>query len=151
MSLPFPTLRLPTARTPAPLGSTAAPVACGACLVAGALYVALDDPADGTTGLTICPYRAMTGLWCPGCGLTRAARHLARGDVLQALSFNALTPLFVTAIALAWWTWLSVAGGRGVPRSIRRLSTRTAVATAALVLAFTVIRNLPGVEVLRGG
>ncbi|MGI9643968.1 MAG: DUF2752 domain-containing protein, partial [Ilumatobacteraceae bacterium] len=98
---------------PLPLAA-AAPLACGACLLAGAVYIAAVDPSDGG-GLTACPIRAATGQWCPGCGLTRAAHQLARGDVLQALSFNVLAPLVLTGLAIAWFTWLWVAVGRGVP------------------------------------
>ena len=73
--------------------SLAAPIACGCCLVAGAAYVAAENPSDGGVFLP-CPFRSLTGLWCPGCGLTRATHHLLRGDLVQALRFN----LFVVAI-----------------------------------------------------
>ena len=130
--------------------SAAAPLGCGACLVAGAAYIAAVDPSDGG-GLTACPIRAATGQWCPGCGLTRATHHLARGDVLQALSFNLIAPLVLAALALAWFAWWRVAIGRGVPRWLAALRVRTYVLAGLAVSAFVVLRNLPGWEWLRGG
>jgi hypothetical protein len=40
-----------------------------------------------------CPFHLATGVPCPGCGTTRAALALARGDVLGALAFNPLAAL----------------------------------------------------------
>jgi len=39
----------------------------------------------------ICPFKAVTGLPCPGCGMTRAFLHLADGDIAGAFHFH---PLF---------------------------------------------------------
>ena len=50
-----------------------------------------------------CPFHALTGLQCPGCGTTRALHHLLHGDVAGAFRLNAM--LFValpfSAIATA--------------------------------------------------
>ena len=131
-------------------GATAAPLACAVCLATTAAYVAIDDPGDGDGGLTVCPYRTATGLWCPGCGLTRATYHLARGNVLHALSLNLLAPALLTALAVAWWTWFRMAAGRGVPLLVRGTRPPVYAALAVIVVAFTVIRNLPALDVLRG-
>lgn len=39
-------------------------------------------------GPTICPFRLLTGLPCPGCGTTRALTALSAGDLSAALSLN---------------------------------------------------------------
>jgi Protein of unknown function (DUF2752) len=75
-----------------------------------------------------CPFHAATGLWCPGCGGTRALRALLRGHVVTALGFNALT-LVAPLVALCWL--------------VRRPSRRAIVTAAVAVVAFTVARNLP--------
>jgi hypothetical protein len=127
----------------------ALPLACAACAVAAAAYVAVEDPGDDA--LLPCPVRALTGQWCPGCGLTRATHHLFRGNVAQALSFNVFAPLILTALLALWAVWLSVATDRGVPRLVMALRVRSYV-TAGIVLAtFTVVRNLAPFSALRGG
>jgi len=42
-------------------------------------------------GIT-CPIRFVTGISCPGCGMTRAWLSLVRGDYQQAFAFH---PLFI--------------------------------------------------------
>jgi hypothetical protein len=44
-----------------------------------------------------CPFHALTGLPCVGCGTTRALVALARGDVLLAIGWNPLTTMTVLA------------------------------------------------------
>lgn len=65
-------------------------------IVAGtATYLFLVDPARG--GYPTCPFRALTGLQCPGCGSTRALHQLLHGHPLVAFELN---PLIVVAIPL---------------------------------------------------
>ena len=47
-----------------------------------------------------CPTFTLTGLYCPGCGSTRAVHHLLHGRWGQAFSANALLLVGVPAIAL---------------------------------------------------
>ena len=80
--------------------------------------VGSDDPADGGAFVP-CPFRALTGLWCPGCGLTRATHHLLRGDVGQALRYNAFVIVILAALTAVWLGWLLGAAGR--PTGLRRM------------------------------
>ncbi|MEZ5387998.1 MAG: DUF2752 domain-containing protein [Prosthecobacter sp.] len=58
-----------------------------------------------------CTFAAVTGLPCPGCGLTRAGRALLLGDWQTALHFHPFSPvfailgLFVAAGALLPLSW----------------------------------------------
>jgi hypothetical protein len=45
-----------------------------------------------------CPMYSTIGIPCPGCGLSRAAVSLIRGDWRTALSTHAFAPLLVIAI-----------------------------------------------------
>jgi len=41
-----------------------------------------------------CPFRSLTGLPCPGCGLTRSCLCLLEGNLGQSLAYHAFGPLF---------------------------------------------------------
>jgi hypothetical protein len=138
----------PVSRT----GILAAPIACGCCLVAGAAYVTAVDPSDGG-GFLPCPFRTLTGLWCPGCGLTRATHYLFRGDLAQALRYNVFVVLVVAAVTAGWLAWFLRLRGRPTlhRRLVPILASRTVVVGAIVtVVAFAVLRNLPGITGLRG-
>ena len=62
---------------------------------------ALWSPTD-LPGFVLCPFRALTGLPCPGCGMTRAFCAIGHGDFAGAVGFNPLAP-FVFAGALLLW------------------------------------------------
>ncbi|MDJ0769113.1 MAG: DUF2752 domain-containing protein [Ilumatobacter sp.] len=127
--------------------SLAAPMAVGCCLAAGTAYVVADDPSDG--GFLPCPFRTLTGLWCPGCGVTRATHHLFRGDIVQALRFNAFVVVILASLAAVWLGWTLHAAGRSV-RWAARIPVWAQVAAGAVLFAFAVVRNVPGIDGLRG-
>jgi hypothetical protein len=49
-------------------------------------------------GMT-CPFVAVTGLPCPGCGLSRGCAALCRGQWATAAQYHLFAPLFLLAIA----------------------------------------------------
>jgi hypothetical protein len=65
-----------------------------AAAVAGVVWILfyLIDPATQSF-LPPCLFHAFTGLYCPGCGATRALHRLAHGDFIAALRLNALVAL----------------------------------------------------------
>ncbi|MBQ3133069.1 MAG: DUF2752 domain-containing protein [Clostridia bacterium] len=94
-----------------------------------------------------CPIRAVTGLCCPGCGISHLITDLLRGDLWSAAQQNlavaALTPIWLTAgiiygvrrpaalrqngMAFRWLTWGSV----------------------VVLVAFGIFRNIPLFEFLK--
>jgi len=132
----------------AALPPLAAPIACGCCLLAGAAYVAVNDPSDGGVFLP-CPFRALTGWWCPGCGLTRATHHLVRGDLAQALRFNLFVIVILAALTFAWAAWFVSASGRSISR-VLAIPTWVHATAGTVLVTYAVIRNVPGVAGLRG-
>ena len=60
-------------------------------------------PPDGA-GVPVCLFRALSGLPCPGCGLTRALSSLVQGHPAAAFSYHpfafVLLPLFAMLAAL---------------------------------------------------
>jgi hypothetical protein len=139
---------LPADSTPAVRAWLPAAPISGACgLVAAAAYVGAVDPSERGV-FPPCPFHALTGWWCPGCGLTRATHQLLHGDVLGALRYNALMPFVLTLIALLWIDWYArSAGKRPILRRVPGWATAAGIVAAA---GFAVLRNLPGVEFLRG-
>ena len=88
-----------------------------------ALLAAIVWPLDSVDhGPDFCPFRALTGLPCPGCGLTRSWVHLMHGDVSGAFTYNVFGPLTLaaTAIAVVAGAVCLVAG----PGALRRLRLR---------------------------
>lgn len=69
----------------------------------GGIAVAALLPADHIeNGPVLCIFRRLTGLPCPGCGLTRSWVYLMHGDLSQAFISNPFGPVLVVAvIALA--------------------------------------------------
>lgn len=90
------------------------PAGLGLSAVALLLAVEPDGP-----GFTVCPFALVTGMACPGCGLTRAAAHLVRGDLGTALAYHPLViPLAIGAVfaLVAWWSGRPVPGRAWVDR-----------------------------------
>ncbi len=119
------------------------PAVAGVALAATGSYVALNDPSAAGSRFPACAFHSTTGLWCPGCGLTRGTHHLLNGDLPAALSYNVFTPLVVVAIAFAWLAWASTAGGRPMRSLNDVLPQWWGGALATVLVVYGVARNLP--------
>jgi hypothetical protein len=64
--------------------------------VAGLILVAAH--ATSLWSRLFCPFHAITGLYCPACGITRATAALFHGDIGLALHMNALLILGLPVI-----------------------------------------------------
>jgi hypothetical protein len=137
-----------SSRTRARTWSAAAPIACGCALAAAAAYVAIADPNATGTHLPACPFHTMTGLWCPGCGLTRATHALLRGHIATAFGDNIFFPVFLGAIIVAWLEWASTAVRSRPLGWFVRLPRWAPAAFGVTLLVFGVIRNVPAFHVL---
>lgn len=84
----------------------------GLLVVAGSTRLAFQlalhaDWAALDHGPILCLFRALTGIPCPGCGMTRAMIAFAMGDWHRAADYNLLAlPLFLTVIAHSLIQWL---------------------------------------------
>jgi hypothetical protein len=73
------------------------------------------------TGGTLCLFRRVTGIPCPGCGLSHGFVHLAHGDFLAAIADNPLTPVVFFLAALRFATVaIAVLGRREVSFRVSR-------------------------------
>jgi hypothetical protein len=89
-----------------------------------------------------CPFLAVSGYYCPGCGSLRAIHDLALGDVGGALARNPLTVVVVVGLAIAWVVWVRRLW-RGRPRTWAAPPV-VLYGLLTLVLAFWALRNVPG-------
>lgn len=127
---------------PTRAGGLTGPALAAGAAAAGLALVALVDPSRPGHYPT-CPFLALTGLSCPGCGSLRALHALAHGRVAEAVGLNALLVLVaLPLLALAWVGWARRAAARR-PRA--RLAHPAWVwALLALTVAFGAARNSPG-------
>jgi hypothetical protein len=114
-------------------------VALWVLLTGAAAYLFFFEP--GRTGFfPLCPFRALTGLTCPGCGTTRALHQLLHGNVLSAFELNPLLLLALPVLgALLILYTKSAIADKPMPQIV--LPRKYAWAIYVLVFGFWVFRN----------
>ena len=119
------------------------PIACGAALAGAAAFIGTHDPGAAGSRFPPCAFHQVTGLWCPGCGLTRGTYQLLHGHVGSALSYNVFTPVALAAIVVVWVGWLRVSWGGPALHMPQRLVRPLAVIAPVVVIVYGVLRNVP--------
>lgn len=118
-----------------------APLALGALGAVGAVVVHLVDPNEPGFYPT-CPWLALTGTYCPGCGTTRALHALTHLDVLAAAQMNILLLAVLPFLAFAYLRWV-YRSFRPSDRPPARLHPFWVWALPGVILVFWLVRNLP--------
>ncbi|MFI0740615.1 DUF2752 domain-containing protein [Streptomyces sp. NPDC021100] len=118
-----------------------APLGVAAGLGAAAALIGAVDPNE-PGHYPVCPLLHFTGLLCPACGGLRGLHALLHGDLPAALRANALAVPGYAVFAVLWAAWCVRAVRRdgGMPLALRPVHWW---GIGLLVLAFTVVRNLP--------
>jgi hypothetical protein len=111
--------------------------------IVGGLTLALHfrDPHDpGSWGM--CPWLALTGQYCPGCGSLRAVNDLTDGDLVGAASSNLVFVVMAPLLVIWWlrWTRRAWTGAQHVPARDRP-GVWIALFVVVMVV-FGVLRNL---------
>ena len=108
----------------------------------GSLYVWFFNPT--TEGFfPTCPLLTLTGLACPGCGLTRGFHALFHGEFLTALGFNAMLPIYAAVFSyLLASMFLIAVRGRSLP-VIKMFHPLALSGFLIVMISFAVLRNLP--------
>jgi hypothetical protein len=111
--------------------------------VGAALGAVALSPRGIEDGPVVCPFRLLTGLPCPGCGLSRAWVYLAHGQWQDSVLAN---PFGVVLAALLVTLVVGVVGARvrrDVPPDLDRLVRRRWVGVIlGAWLAFALVRLL---------
>ncbi len=108
--------------------------------LAGAAYAL--RVTGGAGWMPGCVFRKLTGLDCPGCGMTRGTYALLHGRVGEAFAFNPvgmiLLPLAMVALSIEVMGWV-----RGKPMPFRLNPGRWgAIIVAVVLIVFWIVRNL---------
>lgn len=132
-------------RSAPPTGGALRRVASGPLLLAGAGGAALAvlatvDPHQPGHYPT-CPFLALTGWFCPGCGSLRALHDLTQLDVAGAWGMNPLLLVVLPFLVVTWLLWTR-RRWRGAAKSWL-LPGWAVIGILVLMVGYGVARNVP--------
>lgn len=97
-------------------------------------------------GLTLCPFKLVTGCDCPGCGMGHSLVAAMRGDWAASWCYHPLG----MPLALLWTMWLmwgalNMIRGRDFSEGFLPIVRRPGFSCAALIVTFAVyaVRHFP--------
>ncbi len=110
---------------------TALPAAVLIAVVTSAVIILFNCDPSQCRWLPKCVFFELSGIYCTGCGATRALYAALHGDVVRSLRCNLLLfPLLISAALFLWkpqWA----------------LKPAVAWSVAIAVISFALLRNLP--------
>ena len=110
-------------------------------MLAGLVVLFAWDPADSSL-FPPCPFHALTGFHCPGCGTLRALHELLHGNLAAAFGLNPLMVLCLPFVAYALVSsFIRSVGGRGMPAPF--VPAFAIWMLLGAIVAFWVLRNVP--------
>lgn len=110
------------------------------------IYVYFFNPLDGFF-YPPCWFHELTGLFCAGCGITRASHSLLNGQIIKAIDYNVLLPLFLLVILF----WIVKIGGIFIFNKTINLTYKPKWLywlIGGIVALFFVLRNIPHPQLL---
>ena len=88
-----------------------------------------------------CPIRKLTGLYCPGCGVTRMLLHILKGNFYQAFRYNPLLfmmlPFFIIYYFDSFYSEY-----KQKPRKFERLEPKLWYFLLVLFIGYGILRNI---------
>jgi hypothetical protein len=113
-----------------------------AAIGVGGVAIAALLPTDGIEdGPVLCPFRALTGLPCPGCGLTRSWVYLMHGDIGSSLANNWFGPVLILAVVvLAVVSVRSRLGGKRPADLDKLVKSKVVLGLFALFITYGAMR-----------
>jgi hypothetical protein len=131
-------VRSATSKTTRVVATAATAVTCAGL----AAYLYFVDPNVPSNPYPQCPLKQLTGIDCPGCGGLRATHSLVHGDIAGAIDHNVLALVVVPLVAYLIVRWVASLWGKDLPEL--RLPAWSRWVIPVGVIAFTVLRNIPG-------
>ncbi|NEQ72154.1 MAG: DUF2752 domain-containing protein [Okeania sp. SIO2C9] len=116
--------------------------ALSAIILGAAIILYLFDPSIPGQLYPPSPFRALTGLYCPGCGTLRGLHHLLHGRFWVAFGLN---PLMVLSLPYLFYSYLSYSLPVITGHKIPKIYVRSSVIwwLLKIVLAYWILRNIP--------
>jgi hypothetical protein len=101
-------------------------------------------PSGGAES-SICLFRRATGIPCPGCGMTRAVAHLAKGEWREAAADHPFSFVLAAEAGLAWVAGgLLLLGGRRLHPPRQEVMTPIVLGHALMLVFFWLGRLATG-------
>lgn len=85
---------------------------------------------------SLCPIKALTGLNCPGCGITRMFVALFHGDIYQAFRYNPLVFIELPIIAILILLYR-------FNKKSRKVVNILFIVLLVITVVYGVLRNIP--------
>ncbi len=86
-----------------------------------------------------CVFNKVTGLYCPGCGITRMCLSLLDGKIYQAFRYNPVVFIDIPVILIAFILEKCFKGNK----SIKNITNVIFLVLLIITIIFGVLRNIP--------
>lgn len=103
------------------------------------VFLLLDRATDGE--LFACSFHRVLGLYCPGCGSTRALKSLLRFDILSAVRYN-FAFVFLVFTVIYYEIFLIASIIRGDRKYFVKSGTAPLLAAAILLIGNFILKNV---------
>lgn len=115
-------------------------------LAAAVFFVYRFNPGINRIAL-VCSFYGTTGLYCPGCGMTRSLYAIMNGHFGEAFSYNPLWPFYSLLMlgSLSLWFYFLLTGKNPFIPVNRFLAKHSCycIITAIAIILFWILRNIP--------
>ena len=86
-----------------------------------------------------CVFYEITGLYCPGCGITRLCLSLFEGDIYQAFRYNPIIFIDLPILFILFVLNIFLKNNK----NIKKIPDVIIIFLATITIIFGVIRNIP--------
>ena len=88
-----------------------------------------------------CPIYTATGIYCPGCGITRMFMSLFSGNIVSALKYNAMVMILMPFVVFYGVRWSCEFVKNGRLGRMKKADLIAVWIVVALIVIFCILRN----------